>query len=227
MDDLREGLAYLRHAPALLLILGLLGMAAMFTLNFSVLMPIMARDVLHTGAEGLGTMWTAFGLGAVAGSLTVVRWSRSAVGGPLLLVTALVAGLSVVGLAAAHTILLTLAGLVVVGWSTAALTAGSNSAVQARVDDDVRGRVLSVYSMILSGTGPPGGLVAAGLASLGGAPLSLAVGGGVCVAGTLAMAPFFLTRLRASGERRGRSDSAPERRSGRYSSVASKTDRAG
>jgi hypothetical protein len=96
--------------------------------------------------------------------------------------------------------------------------------VQDRVGDEVRGRVLSVYAMILSGTGPPGGLLAAALASAGGAPLSLAVGGGVSVACTLALTPFFLMRLGVFGSwQRDKAGAAASH----YAPVASKTDRAG
>jgi MFS family permease len=159
-------------------------------MNFSVLMPIVARDVLHTGAEGLGWMWSALGMGAVLGSITVVRWSRVAVAGPLLMVAAFVTGVGEIVLASVHVLSLALVALAVVGWSTGTFFAGINSAIQARIQEAFRGRVLSVYSMIFSGTGPLGGLFAAGLAGAGGASLSLAVAGAISVAAPLAIWPL-------------------------------------
>ncbi|MDQ2743855.1 MAG: MFS transporter, partial [Chloroflexota bacterium] len=179
LADLREGLVYIRHTPAVVVLLVLLGTVATFALNFPVVIPIFARDVLKTGAEGLGWMWTAYGLGAVFGSFTVVRWSRLAVAGPLLLLSAFMAGIAELGMAATHALPLTLATLVLVGWGTGTFLASANSAVQARVGDALRGRVLSVYSMIFAGTGPIGGLFTAGLASARGIPLALAAGGGI------------------------------------------------
>lgn len=75
--------------------------------------------------------------------------------------------------------------------------ASANAAIQHRVDDAVRGRVLSLYAMIFSGTGPLGGLLTAGLASRGGTALALAVEGGICVVAALVVAPIFLRRLQA------------------------------
>jgi MFS family permease len=194
--DLREGLSYTRRTTSILMILALTAVVASFVMNFAVLMPIIARDVVHTGAAGLGWMWTFFGLGAVAGSMTVVTWSRAAIGGPLLVWSALVAGLSTVALAGAATLPAVLVILVVVGWSTGAFFASANSAVQDRVTNALRGRVLSLYTMIFSGSGPVGGLLVAGLSSVGGAPLALAVTGGITVAVSAAMAPVFVRSLR-------------------------------
>jgi MFS family permease len=155
-----------------------------------------ARDVLHTGAVGLGWMWSALGIGAVVGSITVVRWSRVAVAGPLLLIAAFVTGAGEIMLATVHVLSFALVALVAVGWSTGTFFAGINSAIQARIQDVFRGRVLSVYAMIFSGTGPLGGIFAAGLAGAGGASLSLAVAGAISVATPLAAWPLANRYLR-------------------------------
>jgi MFS family permease len=202
VTELRAGLAYLARSPALVLLLGLMGTVALFAMNFNVLMPIVARDVLHVGADGLGWMWSALGVGAVLGSITVVRWSRAAVAGPLLLVAAFVTGAGEIMLGSVHSLSLALIALVAVGWSTGAFFAGINSAIQARLEDAYRGRVLSVYSMIFSGTGPLGGLFAAGLAGAGGASLSLAVAGAISVVTPLAVWPLarrYLHRAEVPG----------------------------
>jgi MFS family permease len=198
LEELREGLGYLGRSPALVLLLSLMGTIALFAMNFNVLMPIVARDVLHSGAEGLGWMWSALGVGAVAGSITVVRWSRAAVAGPLLLIAAFVTGAGEIVLASVHVLSLALVALVVVGWSTGTFFAGVNSAIQARIQDAFRGRVLSVYSMIFIGTGPLGGLFAAGLAGAGGASLSLAVAGAISAVTPLAVWPLARRYLRAA-----------------------------
>jgi MFS family permease len=195
VDELREGLAYLRRTPAIVALLAFLGVVATLLLNFNVIMPIFARDILHGGAEGLGWMWTAMGVGAVLGSITVVRWSQAAMQGKLLLGSAIAAGLAEVVMAFSRTMTVTLFVLFVVGWSTASFTASINSAIQARVDDAVRGRVLSVYSMILVGSGPIGNLLTAGLAGAGGVPLPLAGAGIVCSLAALLAAPMFLRTL--------------------------------
>ena len=206
LADLQEGLHYLRHAPSLLLVLALVGVVATFTMNYAVIMPIFARDVLHLGADGLGLMWTALGIGAVAGSLTVVRWSRAAVAGPLLLVAAGGAGTATLGLSLSRMALVSVVMLVGMGWSTATFSASANSILQARVADHVRGRVLSVYSMIFIGTGPVGGLLTAALAGIGGAPLALFIGGILCLVITACSIPVFLRQVRIAAPATSRAD---------------------
>src|SRR5947209_1313605 len=193
--ELREGLAYLRRTPSIIALLAFLGVFAALVMNFNVVMPIFARDILHGGAEELGWLWTAMGIGAVVGSITVVRWSEAAVRGRLLVASAIVAGLAELVMAFSRSMPLTLAVLFVIGWSTASFTASINAAVQSRVEDAVRGRVLSVYSMILVGTGPLGNLLTAGLAGVGGIPLPLAVAGIVCPVAALLAAPSFIRNL--------------------------------
>jgi MFS family permease len=164
-------------------------------MNFNVIMPIFARDILHGGAEGLGWMWTAMGVGAVAGSITIVKWSQAAVRGRLLIASALLAGLSELAMAFSRSMPLTLVILTVVGWSISTFSSCTNAAIQARVRDEVRGRVVGVYSMFLVGSGPLGSLVTAALAGAGGAPLPLAVAGVTCTVAAVATAPWFIKRL--------------------------------
>jgi MFS family permease len=190
VEELKEGLRYLQGSPDLLILLAFMGVIALFAMNFTVMMPILAHDVLHTGAIGLGWMWSAIGVGAVAGSLTIVRWSRHAVSGGLLWATAITTGAAEIALALTRNLGPALIVLAIIGWSTGAFLAGVNSAIQARLDEVFRGRVLSVYSMIFSGTAPAGALFSAGLAGVGGAQLSLGAAGGISLLAALALLPF-------------------------------------
>jgi MFS family permease len=191
-----EGLNYVRNTSSIVLILALTAVVAILIMNFSVLMPILARDLVHTNAEGLGWMWASLGLGAVAGSMTVVSWSGAAVRGPLLLLSAVLSGLVMMVMALATSLGSMLALLAVTGWSTGAFFASANSAIQHRVDDHMRGRVLSLYAMIFAGSTPVGSLIIAGIASAAGTPVALVTAGGLCLVASLAMSPLFLARLR-------------------------------
>jgi MFS family permease len=194
-DEFREGMDYLARSPSLIGLLAFLAVVATLVMNFNVIMPIFARDILHGGAEGLGWMWTAMGVGAVAGSITIVKWSQAAVRGRLLIASALLAGLSELAMAFSRSMPLTLVILTVVGWSISTFSSCTNAAIQARVRDEVRGRVVGVYSMFLVGSGPLGSLVTAALAGAGGAPLPLAVAGVTCTVAAVATAPWFIKRL--------------------------------
>ena len=194
-DEFREGMDYLARSPSLIGLLAFLAVVATLVMNFNVIMPIFARDILHGGAEGLGWMWTAMGVGAVAGSITIVKWSQAAVRGRLLIASALLAGLSELAMAFSRSMPLTLVILTVVGWSISTFSSCTNAAIQARVQDEVRGRVVGVYSMFLVGSGPLGSLVTAALAGAGGAPLPLAAAGVTCAVAAVATAPWFIKRL--------------------------------
>lgn len=104
--------------------------------------------------------------------------------------------MATLGLSLSRAALVSAVMLVGMGWSTATFSACANSILQARVADHVRGRVLSVYSMIFIGTGPVGGLLTAALAGAGGAPLSLFIGGILCLIITAGSAPLFLRQVR-------------------------------
>jgi MFS family permease len=194
-EEFREGMDYLARSPSLVGLLAFLAVVATLVINFNVIMPIFARDILHGGAEGLGWMWTSMGVGAVFGSITVVKWSQAAIRGRMLITSALVAGLSELAMAFSRSMPLTLVILTVIGWSIATFSSCTNAAIQARVKDEVRGRVVGVYSMFLVGSGPLGSLGTAALAGAGGAPLPLAVAGITCSVVAVATAPWFIKRL--------------------------------
>jgi MFS family permease len=196
---LAEGVRYIRHTPAIVVILALTAIVGTFVMNFSVIMPVLARDVVHTNAAGLGWMWTGLGIGAVAGSMTVVRWSPAAVRGPLLLAAAILAGVSTMAMSIASQLAAILPLLLITGWCTGTFFASANSAIQHRVHDAVRGRVLSVYTMIFAGTAPIGGLFTAAVASAGGASLMLFVAGVICTTGCCGLAPLLLRSTRTAG----------------------------
>jgi sugar phosphate permease len=130
--------------------------------------------------------------------MTVVAWSRAAVAGPMPLLVALVASASTAALAVTTSMPAALATLLVVGWSTGAFFASANSAIQHRVTDRVRGRVLSVYSMIFAGTTPIGGLFVAAVASDGGISMAMAAAGGISLAIGLVLAMPVLRTLAIS-----------------------------
>jgi len=142
----------------------------------------------------------AWAIGIVLIGVAVVLFPDGRPASPLLRrVLWLYLALALVWMGSAYVI--TLLALVVVGWSTGTFFAGANSAIQHRVTDEVRGRVVSVYSMIFAGTGPVGGLLTAGLARAGGPALALAVGGGICAAAGLLIALPFRHALRGEAAR--------------------------
>jgi MFS family permease len=151
-------------------------------------MPVFADSVLHGGARGLGLLMGASGAGALAGALTLA--SRHGVRGlgRWVAVSAAVFGAALVLFSLSRTLWLSAAVLVLVGASMMVQMASSNTLIQAMVPDDLRGRVMAVYSMMFMGMAPFGALFAGTVAGRLGAPRTVAFGGIVCAAAAVVFA---------------------------------------
>ncbi len=159
-----EGFTFVaRTAPirALLLLLGLVSLTGM---PYVVLMPIFADEILHTGARGLGILMGVTGLGALLGALTLAaRREVRGLGGWVAWASAAF-GVSLIAFAISRHFWLSVALLIPVGFAQIVQTAASNTLIQAMVPDALRGRVMSVYSMMFMGMAPFGALLAGLLA---------------------------------------------------------------
>jgi MFS family permease len=171
-----------RTAPirALLILLGLMSFAGM---PYSVLMPVFAESILGTGPKGLGVLMGASGLGALCGALALV--SRSGVRGlgRWVAVSSAAFGVALIAFSLSRTFWLSAVLLIPVGCAMMVEMAASNTLLQAMVPDTLRGRVMALYSMMFMGMAPFGALFAGWLAERFGAPVTVAIGGIVCVAG--------------------------------------------
>jgi len=181
-----EGFRFItRTAPirALLLLLGLVSLAGM---PYSVLMPLFADRILHSGARGYGMLMGIAGVGALLGALTLaVRREVHGLGRWVAWATAAF-GASLIAFATSRAYWLSAALLVPVGFAMIVQTAESNTLIQAMVPDALRGRVMAAYSMMLMGMAPFGALLAGSLAARLGAPGAVKIGGSVCILGAIA-----------------------------------------
>ena len=173
--NLREGLAFVRSTPVVLMAVSMVGLVATVGMNFNVLIPPLAQDVLGTDAAGYGFLMTASGIGALGAAVALViggrpRPVRIAIGASLL-------GVASILLALSGSFPLSLVLMVFVGGGGIAMAATANATIQLSVPDGLRGRVMSVYTTVFSASVPVGGLLMGGLASLVGIPGTIAVGG--------------------------------------------------
>ena len=99
-----------------------------------------------------------------------------------------------------HVFWLSAAVLFVVGFAATSQMAATNTTVQNRVPDELRGRVMAVYATMFMGVQPLGALLAGGIAKRIGAPSTLAIFGSICLIGSLVFAAWVLMRLRAKQE---------------------------
>jgi MFS family permease len=163
---------------------------------YTVLAPVIARDVLHGGPHTLGFIMAGSGIGALTGAVYLTtRTSVVGLGGWIARAS-FIFGLGLVLVSFSHVFWLTLCGVTVVGFGMMIQLASSNTILQTIVDDDKRGRVMSFYTMAFMGVAPFGSLLAGSLASAVGALNTLLIGGCCCVAGSIAFA-VKLPALRA------------------------------
>jgi MFS family permease len=172
-------------------LLMLLGIASVTGMPFTVLMPVFADRILHGGPKALGWLTGCSGVGALAAALLLAgRQTLKGLGGWVATAsTTFGAGLVIFGFSRAYWF--SGAILVLVGFSIMLQMGASNTLIQSMVPDHLRGRVMSVYSMMVLGMAPFGGLLAGLVADRLGAPITVAIGGVVC----LFAAAIFWTQL--------------------------------
>ncbi len=189
--EMAEGFRYASgFAPvrALLLLLAWSGLAGR---PFAVLLPVIAREVMHGGAGTLGALQATAGLGALAGALYLASRASVLGLGRIVVASAALFGVGLMAFSRAHVLWLAMPLLLLASAGMMLQTAASNTIIQTIVDEDKRGRVMSLLAMSLFGTVPLGSLVAGALATRIGAENTILVGGGICIVA----AGFFLRAL--------------------------------
>jgi MFS family permease len=193
LANILEGFRFVGRTGPVRALLLLLGLVSLMGMPYAVLMPIFADQILHGGARGLGLLMGASGIGALIGALSLA--SRRGVNGLGRWVAYAAAGfgVSIILFSLSRSFWLSAALLVPVGFSMMVEMASSNTLVQSMVPDNLRGRVMAVYSMMFMGMAPIGALLAGALAQRVGAPITVAIGGSVCIIGAV----IFWLRLPA------------------------------
>lgn len=174
-QSLREGLAYVVHTPSVLLVIVVVGVISLFGINFNVVLPLFATDVLHAGAEGFGFLSATFGLGSLLSALWLA-WGNRKPSIQHLLAGAFAFCILEIFFALSHLYLLSLVLIAGVGFAQIAFSATSNTTLQTVTPDYLRGRVMSVYMVVFAGSVPLGNLFTGGMAHLFGAPIALLTG---------------------------------------------------
>jgi MFS family permease len=198
VEGLSEGFSYITSSMPIRTLLALLGIVSMMSASLTVLMPVLATEVLHGGPHTLGLLTSALGLGALAASLFLAA-RKSVVGlGRVIAVATAVFGLGLAGVSLSHTLWTTLVLLAVTGFAMVTQMAGTNSLLQTIIEENKRGRVMSFYTLAFFGTGPLGSLLSGSLASTMGTTTAFLLSGMVCLAGAMvfaALLPTFRTAV--------------------------------
>ncbi len=192
LQSLREGLSYVRRTHVVFLIITVIGAVSLFGINFNVVLPLFATDVLKVGPAGFGFISATFGFGSLISALWLAWRSNRPSISELLLATIIFCVLEAL-FAISHWYVLSLVLIASVGFAQIAFSATANTTLQTVTPDHLRGRVMSVYMLVFNGSVPAGNLFTGELANLFGAPISLLAGASLsliaAVAGWLLRAP--------------------------------------
>lgn len=192
LEQLRQGWVYVAESVPIRSILLLFALLSLMGWPFMVLMPVFAAQVLHGGPHTLGFLMGAVGVGSLGSALALVL--RRSVRGLLKMIpiAAAVFGVGLISFGLSKNLWLSLPMMLVTGFGMMQGLTASNTILQTLVDEKMRGRVMSYYTMAFVGMAPFGSLLAGALAHAIGAPRTVIVSGVACIVGSL----WFWTRLK-------------------------------
>ncbi len=197
LAQIREGARYAARTPQVALVMVMMLVVGTFSYNFSVMIPALAREGLHSGAATFGLLSAALGVGALGGALAVAYWGRATV-------TVLLAGCAIFGafLALAGqvgTLIPAMALLMVTGAGMIVYSSMSNSIIQLFTPAALRGRVMSLYLWVFMGTTPIGSPIAGLIEQSFGSRATMTFGGMAALATAAGGLVWWARRKRRSG----------------------------
>ncbi|HPZ44198.1 MAG TPA: MFS transporter [Bacillota bacterium] len=181
LQQLKEGFGYAFSSVSIRTVLSFSATISFAGMPYSVLMPVIAREVLSGGPDTFGYLITASGLGAVTGALYMAVRRNVAGLSSLLPVSMGIFGIGLVALSQSRVFGISVLLMLLTGFGMMTHMASNNTILQTIVDDDKRGRVMSLYTMSFFGMAPFGSLVAGTLASRIGAPATIMCCGLICL----------------------------------------------
>jgi MFS family permease len=191
LRGLKEGVIYAwRFVPIRMLLL-LLSCISLFGMSYAVLMPVFAKDILKGGPHTLGFLLGAVGIGALIGAIYLASRKNIIGLGKIIVIGILAFGFGVIAFSFSTLLWLSLAFVLVAGFGMMIQMASINTLLQTLVDDDKRGRVMSLYTMSFIGMAPFGSLIAGWAATHIGAPNTIRIGGTLCIIAAI----VFLKKL--------------------------------
>ena len=183
LDELRHGWNYVLHSVPIRSALTLVAIVSTAGTPYTVLMPAIAAVELHGGPNTLGLLMTATGVGALTGALYLAQRETVVGLGRIIMYATLVFGVGLVAFSMTTSLWMACVVLAIAGGGFMVHLAATNTILQTIVEERLRGRVMSFYTMAFFGTVPIGSLLGGVIADRFGAPITVRLSGIVCLAG--------------------------------------------
>jgi len=180
--QINEGLQYIFQHERLWIVFLLVSVVNVFGIPMYVtLMPIFATTVLHSDVSGLGLLNVGLGIGALTSAILLAYLPAGPSRSRLLLAASFLLGLMLIGFSLSRTLFVSAVALSAVGFAVVSINSSGNAIIQEATPDFLRGRVMSVWGLVLIGLTPFGSIFAGSLAQRLGAPTAVVIGSTVCL----------------------------------------------
>jgi predicted MFS family arabinose efflux permease len=156
--SLLEGLKYVSHQPIILTLIGLVAATSLFGLSLGTLLPAWSVKILHGDATTNGLLYSARGIGSLIGALAIATLGHVTFRGRVISMGSLFFPIFIALFALVHWLPLSLLLMALLGVASIMVANLSNSMIQSLVPDELRGRVMGVYSTVFMGSMPLGAL---------------------------------------------------------------------
>ncbi len=176
LEDLKEGLHYVLQEPTIRVLVTIPMVVTIFAMTYNTLLPAWAVDILHGDSTTNGFLQSARGVGSLTAALMIASLGRAQIRGKLLTTGMMVLPVMLIVWAVVRGLPLSLLMLFGVGWGWMLVLNGVNILLQSLTTDDLRGRVMSIYSLGFFGPMPVGALLTGFAAETVGAPITVAAG---------------------------------------------------
>jgi len=179
--EFMEGINYIFDEPRAYKLIALVGIISFFGFPYMTFLPVYAKDILKTGATGLGILMGFAGAGAFAGAITLAMSEGISRKDILLSVAGIIFSTALLIFSSSETVWLSHIMLFLVGWGAVTQIATSNSLLQIIVPDSLRGRVMSSFTTVFLGMASLGNLAVGSLAYYLGTSTALMISAGLCL----------------------------------------------
>jgi predicted MFS family arabinose efflux permease len=159
----------------------MVGLVSFLGVNFVVILPIFSNEILHGDANTLGLLMAASGVGSLVAAIQLSLRREVRGLGQLVAIAPIIYGLGMIAFAVSRSVWLSAVLLAIIGFGSLLQSASSNTIIQTLVQDEMRGRVMSIYIMSFLGMISFGNLFQGTLVSFIGAPATVVINGVICV----------------------------------------------
>jgi MFS family permease len=185
VKDFVKGIAFVKGNREIVAVIALIGVFSLVGLPYISLLPVFAGEVFHRGAKGYGFLMAASGIGALTAAVGIAAKTRIHNTLKIMSLAALCFSSALLIFSVSRIFWVSLLIIMFGGWGMVSYLALANSFIQMSVPDELRGRVMSVYSFVFLGTVPIGNAIMGVVADRIGTTHAVSAGGAICIAAAL------------------------------------------